>query len=254
MCFDRAADVYDATRRAARPEVIEALAEELSDCSSVLELGVGTGRLAVPLMERGFQVVGVDLSRKMLDVGRTKGLERLVMGNVCQLPFRRRSVDAVLAVHVLHLIDRLRDVLLEASATARKKLVSLMDRYEPPDQSMSWAYAQGLRKRGALSARRWVQPELGIAMLVPPRRFETLVRYEEQEKADAALAALESRMWAVTWDVPDDVHRAVVEELARRFAGKTAALTYEICLLSWDAADFTKSALERVGNLALANG
>ena len=91
MCFDRAADVYDTTRRAARPEAIEALAEELSDCASVLELGVGTGRLAVPLMERGFQVVGVDLSRKMLDVGRAKGLERLVMGNVCRCPCDRRA-------------------------------------------------------------------------------------------------------------------------------------------------------------------
>ena len=87
MCFDRAADVYDTTRRAARPEAIDALAEELSDCSSVLELGVGTGRLAVPLMERGFRVVGVDLSRKMLDQGRAKGLERLVLGDVCRLPF-----------------------------------------------------------------------------------------------------------------------------------------------------------------------
>ena len=247
MCFDRAADVYDTTRRAAHPEAIEALAEELSDCSSVLELGVGTGRLAVPLMERGFQVVGVDLSRKMLDQGRAKGLERLVMGNVCRLPFRPKSVDAVLAVHVLHLVESLRDVVAEAAATARKKLMTIMERYEPPDQSMSWAYGQAVRRRGALSARRWVQPELGIAMIVPPRRFETLVRYEEQESAEAALAALERRLWAITWDVPDDVHRDVLAELSSEFAGKTTAHDLEVCLLSWDVADFSESALERVG-------
>jgi ubiquinone/menaquinone biosynthesis C-methylase UbiE len=247
VCFDRAADVYDATRRPARPEVIDALADELSDCSSVLELGVGTGRLAVPLMERGFRVVGVDMSRKMLDQGRGKGLERLVLGDVRRLPFRPKSVDAVLAVHVLHLIENLRDVLTEAAGTARKKLVSIVDRFEPPDQSVTWAYGQAVRGRGAPTARRWVQPEVGVAMVVPPRRFETLVKYEEQESADAALAALERRLWAITWDVPDDVHNAVVKDLARRFGGKTVSQTCNVCLLSWEAADFTKRALERVG-------
>ena len=246
MCFDRAADVYDTTRRAARPEAIEALAEELSDCSSVLELGVGTGRLAVPLVERGFQVVGVDMSRKMLDQGRAKGLERLVMGDVCRLPFRPKSVDAVLAVHVLHLIEGLRDVVAEAAATARKKLVSIIERFEPPAESMSWAYGQAVRARGVRSARRWVQPELGIGMIVPPRRFQTLVRYEEQESAEAALAALERRMWAITWDVPDDVHHAVLAELSSQFAGKTVTHELEICLLSWDVADFTERALQRI--------
>jgi len=240
VCFDRAADIYDTTRRAVRPEAIEALAQELSDCSSVLELGVGTGRLAVPLMKRGLQVVGVDLSRKMLDQGRAKGLNRLVMGDVCRLPFRPKSVDGVLAVHVLHLIDGLRDVVAEAAAVARKKLVTIMERYEPPDRSMTWAYGQAVR-------RRWVQPELGIGMIVPPRRFETLVRYEEQESAEAALTALERRLWAVTWDVPDDVHREVLAELSSQFAGRTIAHDLEVCLLSWDVADFTEAALERVG-------
>jgi SAM-dependent methyltransferase len=253
VCFDRAADVYDTTRRAAHPEVIEALAEELSDCSSVLELGVGTGRLAVPLMERGFQVVGVDLSRKMLDVGRGKGLERLVLGNVCRLPLRPKSVDAVLAVHVLHLIESLRDVLSEAVATARKKLVAITERYEPPDRSMSWFYGQAVRARGALPARRWVQPELGIGMIVPPRRFETVVRHEERENADAALAALERRTWAITWDVPDDVHHLVLAELSGQFGGGNISHDLEVCLLSWDVADFTETALERLRNAAPAS-
>jgi SAM-dependent methyltransferase len=246
VCFDRAADVYDTTRRAARPEAIEALAKELSDCSSVLEVGVGTGRLAVPLMERGFEIVGVDLSRKMLDQGRAKGLERLVLGDVCRLPLRRKSIDAVLAVHVLHLIESLRDVVAEAAAVARKKLVTITDRHDPPDRSMSWAYGRAIRRRGALSARRWVQPELGIAMVVPPRRLATVIRVEEEESADAALEALERRMWAITWDVPDDIHRAVLAELSRQFSGKTVTHELEISLLSWDVADFTQSALQRI--------
>jgi len=84
-------------------------------------------------------------------------------------------------------------------------------------------------------------------MVVPPRRLETVARVEEQESADAALAALERRTWAITWDVPDDIHRAVLAELSSQFAGKTATHDLEMCLLSWDVADFTESALQRIG-------
>ncbi len=44
---------------------VEALAK-LADGGSALEFGVGTGRLAVPLAERGLDVVGVDISPDML--------------------------------------------------------------------------------------------------------------------------------------------------------------------------------------------
>lgn len=39
---------------------------------SVLELGCGTGRVAVPLAEAGLQVVGVDVNEAMLAVGRAR--------------------------------------------------------------------------------------------------------------------------------------------------------------------------------------
>lgn len=45
------------------------------DGSPSLELGVGTGRIALPLSDRAGEVVGVDLSRDMLDVLRA-ALER----------------------------------------------------------------------------------------------------------------------------------------------------------------------------------
>ena len=38
----------------------------------VLELGVGTGRVAIPAAEAGHQIVGIDMSDSMLDVARSK--------------------------------------------------------------------------------------------------------------------------------------------------------------------------------------
>lgn len=45
---------------------------ELADGGPVLELAVGTGRVAVPLAERGLEVVGVDISPEMLTKLREK--------------------------------------------------------------------------------------------------------------------------------------------------------------------------------------
>lgn len=46
--------------------------EALADGGTVLELGIGTGRLALPLAERGVAVTGVDASAAMLDALRVK--------------------------------------------------------------------------------------------------------------------------------------------------------------------------------------
>lgn len=46
----------------------------------VLELGVGTGRLALPLAQAGFQVVGIDSSEAMLAVARRKAEEQRIAG------------------------------------------------------------------------------------------------------------------------------------------------------------------------------
>jgi len=60
----------------------------LAGDASVLELGVGTGRLALPLAERGVHVVGVDASQAMLNLLAQKDPDRsvtAVLGDMAQL-------------------------------------------------------------------------------------------------------------------------------------------------------------------------
>lgn len=49
-----------------------AFLEKLVESGSALELGIGTGRIALPLAARGIRVDGVDLSQAMVDQLRTK--------------------------------------------------------------------------------------------------------------------------------------------------------------------------------------
>jgi SAM-dependent methyltransferase len=57
------------------PEVVEPAVDRLAELAGdgpVLEFAIGTGRVAVPLAERGVSVTGIELSRPMVDQLRTK--------------------------------------------------------------------------------------------------------------------------------------------------------------------------------------
>ena len=62
---DRIADQYDAMHPAIDQEAIELLGE-LASGGPVLELGIGTGRIALPLAAHGLKVQGVDASEAMV--------------------------------------------------------------------------------------------------------------------------------------------------------------------------------------------
>jgi ubiquinone/menaquinone biosynthesis C-methylase UbiE len=86
----------------------------------VLDLGCGTGVVAVALVERGFEVVGIDHSPQMLEVARRK-LERsdpgrpwtLRLADARALPFADASFRGVTCQGVLHHLDTLRPCLAE---------------------------------------------------------------------------------------------------------------------------------------------
>jgi SAM-dependent methyltransferase len=70
----------------------------------VVELGCGTGRVAVPLGRAGVGVVGIDLSARMLQRARARVRRarlgrriRLVRGDIRRLPFRDGGVGLVMA-------------------------------------------------------------------------------------------------------------------------------------------------------------
>jgi SAM-dependent methyltransferase len=74
--FDPVAPFYDQSRgpefeEATIAAAVEVLAE-LAGAGRALELGIGTGRIALPLVARGVQVTGIDASQGMVDQLRAK--------------------------------------------------------------------------------------------------------------------------------------------------------------------------------------
>jgi SAM-dependent methyltransferase len=68
---DRIADSYDSLYSEYDASAVELLAE-LAGAGPVLELGIGTGRLALPLAARGIEVRGIDASEAMVAKLRAK--------------------------------------------------------------------------------------------------------------------------------------------------------------------------------------
>lgn len=123
VVFDRAADYYDQTRGfpPGEDKHVAALLARVGNWnkqSRVLEIAVGTGRIAAPLASLVAEMVGVDLSLAMMARVRTKPAGdsiRLAQADVTRLPFGDRSVDGAVAVHIFHLIPNWQDALSEVA-------------------------------------------------------------------------------------------------------------------------------------------
>src|SRR4029077_14769476 len=65
--------------------------------SRVLDLACGTGRIAVPLAARGFDVAGIDISQRALEVARAAAPELdWRHGDMRELPWDDESFDGVI--------------------------------------------------------------------------------------------------------------------------------------------------------------
>lgn len=96
------ADVYDEWYADAPTDALVSFVQaRLPAGASVLELGIGTGRVALALAAAGFTVTGIDSSPEMLDVLRTKpGADAVtaILGDAADAACYPAGVDAVLAV------------------------------------------------------------------------------------------------------------------------------------------------------------
>jgi SAM-dependent methyltransferase len=73
--YDRIAGFYDPWSRSVTEDIGFYVAEARKARGTVVELGVGTGRIAVPTAEAGVRVIGVDSSAGMLEVCRARAEE-----------------------------------------------------------------------------------------------------------------------------------------------------------------------------------
>jgi ubiquinone/menaquinone biosynthesis C-methylase UbiE len=228
VVFDRAAAYYDQTRGLPAHEVgqlADALWQALAVTSTthVLEIGIGTGRIAGPLVQRGLTMTGIDLSRPMLGVLRQKfPALPVALADMTCLPFAPATFDGVLAFHVLHLISGWRDALTEAVRVLRpggKFIYSILAR-DPHSINMqlrrqwrSLVTAQGVNPdRPGTRDDRQVEQVLRQLGSRDQQQVE-VIHDTERVTVRAVLDEMEQRIWSDTWLVPDDVFASTMPAL-----------------------------------------
>jgi len=235
VSFDRAAAFYDATR--ALPDgVAEAVRDALlvqvgaRPDTRFLEVGVGTGRIALPFIRAGHAYCGVDLSGGMLGALRDKlaagPRPGLVQGDAMRLPCRGGVFDVALLFHVIHLVDDPRATLDEVRRVLRptgRVVISTNDYDERAQRN------RGRTDTAQFVISRWnaILGDLGIDRSKRPwggwvpdeeligdleRRGAVveravLARYRERPRTARQVAtAHRDRVFSSDWRIPDDVH------------------------------------------------
>lgn len=190
---DRFAEVYDdwygsITDTEASITALRALAGD----GPVLELGVGTGRLAVPLAAGGLEVTGVDASAAMLDALAAKpGGERVtaVLGDMAEPALDRRFSLVFVAYNTLfNLIDpgAQQRCIANAAATLSEGGRLLVEAFVPdPDHQADDAVTPR-----EITADRVV---LSVSRSAPDRQEI------EGQYVDISAAGIALRPWHIRW-------------------------------------------------------
>ena len=245
MNFDSIAAVYDDMRvfdddcfNAALDFIIARFPP--STHKNLFEPGIGTGRIAIPFAERGYDVTGVDISDEMLKKLPEKLKHRASLpvtfqkADVTHLPFPDNAFDITVAVHVFHLV---RDW---------KKAMDEVFRVLHPDAPLVFLYTgtgseipdiktryrelcaengYPARHIGMKTAAELDDYVAGIGRRI--ERFQDRWRWTSRMRLDKALADMKSRFYSSTNLVPDDVHLEAIGKLERELTEQYGNLAVE---------------------------
>lgn len=223
--FDAAADHYDKTRAVSdetMDRTITLLSSELRDRGRALEVGVGTGLLALRLHEAGIPVSGLDLSAPMLAklVQKAGGASPfpLVRGDATTMPFADRAFGAVYLRWVLHLIPDWRAALAEMARVVRPGgvLVVSLGAFDEVGKTVRARFSEITGLSTDPVGLMWGDHDaldaelegLGLRLRVLPAIPE-----EEEEPLGSFLDAIEEGRWSWTWHIPEDARVDAVREL-----------------------------------------
>lgn len=181
----------------------------------VLELGVGTGRLARPLVARGLTVVGLDASAAMLDRclrSARQGRLLLLRADMARLPFNRSVGTALIAFNTLFNLptaDRQRaafESLAVALVDGGRLIIEALD-------LTPLAAASG-RSAGVREVTDGVVTVIGTQVDAE----QQVIRGQHTEIGDSGVIV---RPWTLRWATPSQIDEFAATtglELTERFA------------------------------------
>lgn len=218
VSFDRAVSFYDQTRgfpTGVDREAVQLFVQAggLTSTARILEIGAGTGRIALPLAHFVGEHHAVDISSGML----SRLLEKRqhepvypVQADIIRLPYADQQFDAVTAVHIFHLVGGWQQALNETARVlkqggvllhgwgARTTQITLQNHWETLIANTDYERPVGAH---VWNKRNTFLYEAGWSDASDILTFD----YQEWRAPNDFIDALRKRIWSSTWYIPDDI-------------------------------------------------
>jgi ubiquinone/menaquinone biosynthesis C-methylase UbiE len=244
--FDEISHVYDETRDPLDGATVDRVVADLkaAGVSSVLEVGVGTGRVARPLLDRGVTLTGIDASRGMLAKAREKGLPSLVRGSGYHMPFEDRSFDGTLFVHVLHLLDEPAVAVREAGRVSRVGTYAIVHPGRQGAEAGARAEDEPRRLiRDLLVEQGFPMPQRGsiwtkerdFLVQVPPDSMVVVSEKDVTESLRSRVDRLAKRGHRNLLSIPPEALKKAIETARERVGDRTVTYRRVEALATWSS-------------------
>lgn len=145
---------------------------------------------------------------------------RLVVSDIEQLPFVDHSFDAVVAVHIFHLVDGWEQALQEVVRVLRPggKLLQCWDTYDASaiGEVVDAHWRKLVQDLGGSTSRPGVSTS-AVKHWLKERGLQTqdelVLTWQQQVIPGRAIDYIAQRYWSSSWQIPDDIFAASIERL-----------------------------------------
>ena len=227
LSFDRAVSYYDRTRLMPdwlRAPLVDSLIREacVTSQSKILEIGIGTGRIALPIAKHGMNIFGVDLSHVMmgelLKKNQSLGFHVAVaQADANELPFADSIFDCVYIVNTLHVVASWQHAICQAWRVVKPNGCLLVSAHYPSSNNI---FDQTLRKLRELAQARGIDARLPGLLSdedlkaelnrLGKMRIIEVVRHVDTFTPAPMFDGLEARGASDTWVIPENIHAEIM--------------------------------------------
>jgi SAM-dependent methyltransferase len=216
--YDAIAELYDPWSASVVEDVAFYLEEARRSGGPVVELGVGTGRIAVPIAADGIRVIGIDSSRAMLDICARRAALAGVDVDLRVGDLREPPVDELVPL----VICPFRSLLHLHTEEDRRRALAAVRELLVPDGHFAFDVFTPAAADIAQTHDRWLEREPGI--------FERAVWNEQERTLTLTVrGATGETTMALAW-LPAEEWRALLE---------ASGFEIEACYGWFDRAPFT---------------